>query len=92
MKDNTLSIIQEIQKKDPRIKILNNTKNMGVLYSRSIGTLLAKGKYVFPLDCDDLFLDDNVFETIYKIAEKDNFDIWEFKAILFIYSSKKIIK
>ena len=91
-KDKTLSILQKIQKKDPRIIILNNTKNMGTLYSRSIGTLSAKGKYIFPLDCDDLFLDYNIFETIYNIAEKGNFDIVEFKAIFCIYSSKNILE
>ena len=65
---------------------------MGTLYSRSIGTLSAKGKYIFPLDCDDLFLDYNIFETIYNIAEKGNFDIVEFKAIFCIYSSKNILE
>ena len=29
---------------------------MGILYTRCIGTLAAKGKYIFPLDNDDLFL------------------------------------
>ena len=30
---------------------------MGALYSKSIGVLSAKGKYIFPLDNDDMFLD-----------------------------------
>ena len=45
--DDTLSEIEKIQKEDPRIKIINNKKNMGILYSRSIGALSAKGnKYL----------------------------------------------
>ena len=79
--DNTLSYIEELQKEDPRIIIIKNQKNMGTLYSRSIGALSAKGKYIFPLDNGDMFLDYDVFDTVYNIAIKDNFDIVEFKAI-----------
>ena len=42
--DNTSKIIDQIGKDDKRIKIINNKKNMGLLYTRCIGTLLAKGK------------------------------------------------
>ena len=45
-KDDTLSIVEQLQKVDARIKIINNQKNMGTLYSRSIGALSAKGKYI----------------------------------------------
>jgi len=79
--DDTLSFIKEIQKEDQRIKIISNKKNMGILYSRSIGALSAKGKYIFVLDNDDMFLDKDVFQTITKIAEKGIFDIVEFKGI-----------
>ena len=77
--DNSLSIIEELQKEDPRIKILKNNKNMGILYSRSVGALSSKGKYIFSLDDDDLFLDFDVFSTITNIAEEGNFDVVEFK-------------
>jgi glycosyltransferase involved in cell wall biosynthesis len=77
--DNSLNIINKIKKVDNRIKIINNLKNMGTLYSRCIGALNAKGKYIFPLDNDDLFLDEDVFETIYNFASDDKYDIVEFK-------------
>ena len=79
--DNTLSYIENLQKEDSRIKIINNQKNMGILYSRSIGALSAKGKYIFPLDNGDMFLDYDVFSTIYNIANKDDFDIIEFRCV-----------
>ena len=41
---------------------------MGILYSRSIGALSSKGKYIFSLDNDDMFLDFDVFSTITNIA------------------------
>ena len=79
--DDTLSVIEKIQQEDPRIKIIKNKKNMGTLFSRSIGALSANGKYIFSLDNDDMFLDSDVFSTITKIADKGNFDIIEFKAL-----------
>ena len=79
--DDTLSYIEIIQNEDPRIKILKNQKNMGILYSRSIGTLYAKGEYIFPLDNDDMFLNLDVFSITTKIADIQNIDLLEFKAI-----------
>jgi len=76
--DNTLKIIEELQKEDPRIEIINNIKNMGILYSRCLGVLNAKGKYIVPLDHDDFFFDDDVFEVIYEEAEETNFDMISF--------------
>ena len=91
-KDKTLSIIQKMQEEDDRIKIVNNTKSMGTLYSRCIGALSAKGKYIFPLDSTDMFLDDDVFENIVTIAEKGYFDIVEFKGIESLKGGINILK
>jgi len=44
--DNTSKIINVLKQKDSRIRIINNKKNMGILYSRSIGVLNSKGKYI----------------------------------------------
>jgi len=79
--DNSLYIIEQLQKEDPRIKIINNKKNMGIFYSRNIGTLSAKGEFIFPLDNDDMFLNKDVLTTISNIAKEGNFDIVEFKGI-----------
>ena len=84
--DNTLNLLSIIQKEDQRIKIIRNQKNMGILYTRSIGVLMSKGKYLFNLDNDDLFMNNDIFDTITKLSDKGNFDIVEFKAI----SNKKI--
>ena len=73
--------MEGLQNEDHRIKIINNKKNKGILYSRCIGSLSAKGKYIVPLDHDDFFLDDDVFEVIYEEAEKTNFDMISFMDI-----------
>ena len=53
--DNTSKILVEIKKDDKRIRVINNKKNMGTLYTRCIGTLASNGRYIFPLDGDDMF-------------------------------------
>ena len=83
--DSSLEIVKEIQKNDKRIKIINNKKNMGTLFSRSIGVLSSKGEYIFHLDSDDMFLDKDVFSSIINISEKGGFDIVSFKCIFSNY-------
>ena len=80
-KDNSIKVITSFMKKDKRIKLINNNKNMGTLYSRCIGALISKGNYIFALDNDDLFFNEDVFDYIYKIAKEGNFDIVGFKTI-----------
>ena len=79
--DNTISIVEEIGKLDPRIKIMNNKKNMGTYFSRSIGTLYSNGKYIFHLDSDDMYLDKDVFSITTDIGDEGDFDIISFRGI-----------
>ena len=65
--DNTSIIIEQIKKEDKRIRLINNKKNLGTLYTRCIGTSAAKGKYIFPLDGDDIFLDKDIIRNIYNL-------------------------
>ena len=44
--DNSLDILREIAKKDSRIKIINQKKNYGLLYSQGNGILNSKGEYL----------------------------------------------
>ena len=88
-KDESLSIVEQYQKDDPRIKIINNQRNMGILYSRSIGALAAKGQYIFPSD-DDMLLDKDVYYTMTNIADKGDFDIIGFKALSASISSNNL--
>lgn len=79
--DNSLKVINIYQKYDRRIKVINNKNNMGILYSRCIGTLRARGKYILPLDNDDMYLNDDVFDSIYREATSNNIDIIRFNGI-----------
>ena len=79
--DNTSYIIEKIQKDDHRIKIINNLKNKGTLYSRCIGVLVSKGNYIFNLDNDDLYFCEDLFDNIYNIASNEELDIINFMTI-----------
>lgn len=80
-KDNSLKILRDLEEEDKRIKIIVNNKNRGTLFSRSIGALNSKGKYIMSLDNDDLFINKDIFNICYKESEKNNIDIVEFIAI-----------
>jgi len=80
-KDNSSKIINELSQEDSRIRIINNDKNMGALFSRNIGILNSKSKYIMNLDNDDLFFDKDVFDVVYNESENGNYDILGFSAI-----------
>ena len=79
--DNTLKTIKQFQNEDSRIKILNNKKNKGTLYSRCIGTLNSIGYYILPLDNDDMYLDKDIFNTLYNKGLTNNLDIIKFNGL-----------
>ena len=80
-RDNTSKILQEFKEQDKRLKIINNKKNMGTLYSRCIATLISKGEYIFPLDNDDMIFGEDILYCLNKKAKEGNYDIIGFKAV-----------
>lgn len=78
--DNSISIINQLMSEDKRIKLIKNKKNHGTFYSRSIGAINAKGKYIMALDNDDIFLY-GIFEKCYREAKRNNIDIIEFSGL-----------
>ena len=69
--DKTLSLLKSLQKQDPRIRIITNKKNRGVLYNRISGALKSNGEYVTFLDADDSLCNINILEKAYNVATKD---------------------
>jgi len=71
--DSTLSLIQKYI--DPRILLINNTKNKGLIYSLNRGFKKARGKYIARMDADDICLKKR-FEKQVKFLERNpNIDI-----------------
>ena len=81
--DKTEMIVKELEKKEDRIKIINHQKNLGLYASRIDGILHSKGKYIILIDPDDMLLDPNLLEKIYKYNIKYNLDIIEYKVYHF---------
>ena len=61
----------------PLPTIIKNNENRGTLYTRSIGALNAKGKYIMSIDNDDFFMPD-IFNICHEEAENNNINIIEF--------------
>ena len=80
--DNSVLLIKELMKKDPRIILYQNEISKGALYSKIQGVLKAKGKYVMILEQDDLYAQNNAFSTLYEEAEKNNIYILGFASII----------
>ncbi len=51
--DKSIEIAKEFAKKDERIKIVQNERNLGTFAARNNGALSAKGEYLLFLDSDD---------------------------------------
>ena len=69
--DKTLEILQSLQKVDPRITIITNTTNRGVIYNRIFGALHSQGEYVTFIDADDAMCNFEIFQKAYDNATKD---------------------
>ena len=82
--DNTKQFIEEAQKEDPRIKLLKNQNNKGILYTRSIGVLNSKGKLVFTINSGDMFIND-IFNLCLEQSIFNDIDIIEFSYYNFSY-------
>ena len=51
--NDDLDLIEQLKKKDDRIKIIKNIKRMGAGKSRNIGINNSNGKFIAFLDADD---------------------------------------
>lgn len=72
-KDNTRKIVENLQQKDNRIKLINQ-KNSGVSASRNKGLINATGDYLTFVDADD-FLEPNMYEELITIQTTTDADI-----------------
>ena len=85
-----LYIIEENFKKNPKIKIIKNTKNLGAGISRNIGIKHASGKIIAFIDSDDFWLPDKLDKQT-KFMEENNFDFTFCNYEKIISERKKIV-
>lgn len=99
--DKSVKIINHFRKRDKRIILINNKKNMGSLYSRAIGGNIAKGDYFIFVDSDDVILKEGILKA-YDHIIKYKLDLVQFLSIIhknehvstskYFYTYKNIIK
>ena len=74
-KDNTYNILKNLSLNDKRIKIVNNTKNSGLLYTRAMGIIHSKGDYIINLEPDDLLSNETDLEYLYSNTNNSQIDL-----------------
>lgn len=73
--DDTEQILNEYQKKDPRIKIINNQKNYGCSQSRNIGLKYINANTIAFMDDDDQYSNTETLNCLYNQLLNDDADI-----------------
>ena len=69
--DNSKKIIEEYEKKDKRIKLIDLKQNSGAAIARNTGIEMSKGKYIAFLDSDDLWEKEKLEKQI-EFMKKNN--------------------
>ena len=77
--DDSLKIIRSYIKKDKRIKLIKNKTNRKILFSKSIGALNSKGKYIIEVDQDDMIPRNDIFGILFNESENLKLDLLHFK-------------
>ena len=78
--DESVNIIKEFKKKDKRIKLKINKKNMGSLYTRYKGAKYGKGEYFIFVDSDDIILKEGILNS-YNFLKENKLDMIEFNSV-----------
>ncbi|TKX33049.1 glycosyltransferase family 2 protein [Campylobacter aviculae] len=88
--DKSIEIAKEYAKKDERIKIIHNEKNLGTFASRNQGVLNSNSPYIMFLDPDD-YLELNACEIVVKNI-KSEFDLLCFDAFVHRVKTKQFYR
>ena len=84
--DKSLEILKEYEKKDSRIKVIDQ-ENQGAGAARNNGMAIAQGEYLAFLDADDFF-EENMLEEAYNAARAKDAEVCVFNADLYDYTEK----
>jgi len=63
-KDDSVKIVENIAKTDPRVRLIKNKSNLGIGGNRDKGIKNSKGKYICWQDADDVSLPDRIEQQV----------------------------
>lgn len=89
--DKSIDIAKEYAKKDKRIKIIHNEKNLGTFASRNIGILNSNSEFIMFLDPDD-YLELNACELAINTMLENKVDMIIFDAYVHRVKFKKFYR
>lgn len=88
--DNSVKIVEEYQKKSDKIRLIKQ-ENQGVVTARNNAIRQATGKYIYPLDADDI-AHPEVLEKSVEAIESGKGDIISCKVMLFSDDKQQIMR
>jgi glycosyltransferase involved in cell wall biosynthesis len=88
-KDNSTEVIKEYMKEDERIVLIEHNVKDGIMKTRGDGFKIAKGKYITALDGDDAFIQKDILNNTFYLAQLGDIDIVEFVGAMFVKGVNK---
>ena len=88
--DQSINIVNSFT--DPRIRLIKNSENKGIPYTRNVGLNEANGKYMVIMDSDDVALPNRVERQVEFLEENPDIDVVGSFYEIFGGKSNKIYK
>ena len=80
--ENEFNYISKLTNIQENIKIINNKKNKGIMYSYSKGIYDSFGEYILLLQSGYILAKNDILSFLYNTSEKNNLDILEFNLLI----------
>jgi glycosyltransferase involved in cell wall biosynthesis len=73
--DNSWEVIQDVARKDPRVKAIRHARNQGASKSRNDGLLAANGEFIGFCDADDIWEKDKLRLQVELLRSNPTYDL-----------------
>lgn len=88
--DESLGLLEDIAKNEPRIRLFKHETNKGQVVARKTGIDLAKGDYIMHVDADDWLLP-NAFSSMYEKIVQFKPDVLVVNSLIYHPNGKSVL-